>query len=259
MQRQAAVQTARLVPAGSEGAAQGEGPVLMANVAAVAHVPSQMELAADPADIAMIRELYGSRAQALIDALCAFDAYFAWYYPFKKSVPSGCDMETRNARALENAQLAIDMHEAFERVSSRGHGSYLPHAAIYKVTRDILEVGDVWAYGVSPLELQNAETKRVASALGARNITFGRNGTTMALSTLRNLLAAQHLRRGDGIISLRSRRGERLFGSEGIGRLTLPAKLKLECDVEYDPRSDTCVKAFIRLLAAHASADANSP
>ena len=74
----------------------------------------------------------------------------------------------------------------------------------------------------APLELHNAETKRVTSAGGARRITAsgaseklvpppeGAAGphqlvkrrafpTTMALSTLRKLLSKGYLRRGDGI------------------------------------------------------------
>jgi len=54
------------------------------------------------------------------------------------------------------------MHEMFERVSLGRHGSFMPHAAIYKITQSILEVGDVEAFDTSPLEMQNAETKRKA-------------------------------------------------------------------------------------------------
>ena len=59
-----------------------------------------------------------------------------------------------------------------------------------KVTRDILAVGDVWSYGTSPLELQNAETKRVASDVGATNVTFNstrENATIMSVSTFTHL------------------------------------------------------------------------
>jgi len=59
-------------------------------------------------------------------------------------------------------QLAVDMHEMFERVSLSLHGSFMPHAAIYKIMQSILEVGDVEAFDTSPLEMQNAETKRKA-------------------------------------------------------------------------------------------------
>ena len=38
------------------------------------------------------------------------------------------------------------MHEIFERVTIRNHKSFLPHGAIYKTTRDILSVADVWAF-----------------------------------------------------------------------------------------------------------------
>ena len=40
--------------------------------------------AADPADIEIIHELFGSRAQTIINALLAFDAYFKWYYSYKR-------------------------------------------------------------------------------------------------------------------------------------------------------------------------------
>ena len=44
--------------------------------------------------------------------------------------------------------------------------------------------------------------------------------TTMALSTLRKLLATQYLRRGDGVLTTPdARRKERLFGAGGTGRL----------------------------------------
>ena len=70
-------------------------------------------------------------------------------------------MSVREARALDNMQRAIDMKEIFERVSIRNSKSFLAHAATHKVTRDILTVGDVWAMDLSPLELQNANTKLV--------------------------------------------------------------------------------------------------
>lgn len=184
------------------------------------HVPSAIELAADPADLAIIRELYGSRAQTLINILLAFDGYIAWYYPYKASIPFLCDAGTRMARALSNCQTAIDLHEVFERVTIRNHKSFLPHGAIFKSTRDILLVGDVWAVGSQSLELQNAETKRTAETSGSRRLTTSASGmmrkplhgkegpaklvpskgysSSMALSTLRTLLAAQKLRRGDG-------------------------------------------------------------
>ena len=68
-----------------------------------------------------------------------------------------CDMPLREARALENMRAALDMHDAHERVSIYSHKSFLVHGAIYKVTRDILRIGDVWAVDLSPLELQDAE------------------------------------------------------------------------------------------------------
>ena len=149
-----------------------------------------------------------------------------------------CDMELREARALDNMRRAIDMMEIFERASIKSHGSYLIHGAIYKSTRDILAVGDVWSVDLSPLELQNAETKRAAEGSGSKHLTFNHNTIikhpppmknahvegpqplvkaqgykgSMASSTMKHLLAAQLLRRGDAEFALPdSRRKERLF------------------------------------------------
>ena len=87
----------------------------------------------------------------LLNILFSFDAYFAWYYPLKDSVPLYASQSVKEACALDNMCSAIDMHEMMERVSIRRHKSYLFHAAICKVTRDIELVGDVWAFGTSSL------------------------------------------------------------------------------------------------------------
>ena len=254
-----------------------EPPVYMAQRAEVQYIPSALEREADPEDLKIIRDLFGSRAQTIINALLAFDAYFNWYYALKKSVGLFCEKSKREERALDNCRKAIDMHEMFERCSICSHGSYLMHGAIFKVTRDILRVGDVWAFSLSSLELQNAETKRVATSGGSRHLTMSTEGqtrraprgatetgpisktkgygTTQAISTLRKLLGAQMLRRGGGVVALPdSRRKERLMA----GRTKILATgVKLELvDKDYSPCHDTCLKAFVRLLAAqNASAE----
>ena len=152
--------------------------------------------------------------------------------------------------------------------------------------RDILQVGDVWAAGTQSLELQNADTKRTASSIGCRNLVVRGQGTrqtpvdrsdrtgeqrvtstrgygnTMARSTLLNLLSTQYLRRGDGIVAMPdSRRNERLFGAEGTGRSSLCracTKLSL-VNASYNPRLDTCLKAYIRLIAVRADHPAPDP
>ena len=227
---------------------------------------SAIEQAADPEDLKVIHDLFGSRGQLIINSLLAFDAFFAWYYPLKDSIDMDSSLEEREARALDNMRTAIDVHEIFEFCSIRNHKSFMPHGAIFKVTRDILTVGDIWAYCLSALELQNAETKRVASSGGSRRLQITTSGqtrrgalpvisatsgysSTMAISTLRKLLGARVLRRGDGIIALpESRRKERLLA----GRTKLASKMvKMEVLMrDYDPRQDTGIKAFVRLLAA---------
>ena len=237
-----------------------------------------MEKAADPEDLQMIRDLFGSRAQTIINLLLAFDAYFDWYYPLVTSVPLFCDYAVREQRAFENMRAAIDMQEAFERVSICNHKSFLPHGAVYKVTKDILEVGDIWRVDMEPLELQNAESKRVAEKISARRLELSKSGqtlvgprhgygparlvstkgysTTLAISLMRNLITTQKLRRGDGLIDMpASRRNERVFGVTGSGRSKgLRCGVKLEnLGKDYSPRDDSCLKAFVRLCAARAA------
>ena len=143
-------------------------------------------------------------------------------------------------------------------------------------SRDILLVGDVWATDLSPLELQNAETKRVASSSGSRRLQMSSSGqsvaglktgtygpprlittrgysTTMALSTMKHVLSHQELLRGNSTHSLPdSRRKVRLFGQ---GRTkTLSSHIKYEHVEDYEPREDTCIRAFVRLLAQAATA-----
>ena len=43
------------------------------------HIPTYLEEQADPADIDMIHELYGSRAQTLINILLSWDGFLFWY------------------------------------------------------------------------------------------------------------------------------------------------------------------------------------
>ena len=109
---------------------------------------------------------------------------------------------------------------------------------------------------------------------GPANLIITKGYTaTMALSTLKHLLAAKYLRRGDGIISTpASRRKERLFGVTGAGRTRRVSTGKKRCrpvgdskslllepghvpaaqrcyvdDESPEPRSNTCVRAFVRL------------
>ena len=236
--------------------------------------PSAFEQAADQECLATIRKVYGSRARTLINILLSFDSYFAWYYPLKKSIPYGSSEEVKEARAFDNCCSAIDMQEMFERVSapSNGHGSFLPHGAVFKVTRDILEVADIWAHDLSALELQNAESKRVFESGGARHLKVSHEGkthkkvaggehrmvatkgygSTAAISTLTKMLSTAQLR--DGTFSMPdSRKAHGLFGEKAAGRTTL-VKLEYACDAsaDYDPAKDTSLHAFVRMLAARA-------
>ena len=213
---------ARVVADGDD-AADAVAATPKKGVAGLTHEPTSLERECDPADLQVIRDLYGSRAQTLINALLSFDGYFAWYYPLKNDCPEfGLEPdEAEKAKRLElmftNTCSAIDMHEIMERISIRSHGSYLFHGAIFKLSRDIDLVGDVWACGTASLEMQNAETKRVADSGGSRRLTTSNAGvsrkpmrgshegpaqlvvtkgynTTMVISTLNKLLALEYLR-----------------------------------------------------------------
>ena len=180
----AAKQAVRSVAAVAMDPALPPDPTLLqAERARLQHKPTAVELAANQKSLAVLRKMYGSRAQTIINILISFDAFFAWYYPFMKSVPYLCDIPSREQRALDNCRKAIDMQEAFERISHHNHGSYLPHGAVFKVTRDILEVGEVRAHDLSALELQNAESKRVYETGGARRQEFTTEGTTHKKAT----------------------------------------------------------------------------
>ena len=259
-------------------AASGDTGALQASRAKLVHVPSEMEKAADPAHVKIIRDVYGSRAQTILNALLAFDAFFAWYYPLKKHTLELFDTDTAKVeqRALDNCQRAIDMHESFERLTlagKLGHKSFLPHGAIFKLTKDILKVGDSSRFSVSALELQNAETKRTGEQGGARNIELRQSGfkrvpssqeetkvvptigygTTMSLSILRKLLGKKLLQLGDGLLRMPlMRRAERLFGAFGPGRSKQKSEGKHELLAlrHNDPSGDTCVAAFVRSMAA---------
>ena len=79
----------------------------------------------------------------------------------------------------------------------------------------------------------------------------------MSISILKHLMSAQKLRRGDGpagILMPDSRRSERLFGHQG--RTSYRASgVKLEhLQDDYNPTEDTCIKAFVRLIALAAVA-----
>ena len=125
--------------------------------------------------------------------------------------------------------------------------------------------------------MQNAETKSVAKSSGSRRLEMADSGymlvpmqggkfgperlvrtkgssTTMAVSTLTHLMVSQKLRRGDGpdgIAMPDSRRSDRLFGD--VGRTSYRSSgvkmEKLDQEEDYDPRDDTCIKAFVRLIA----------
>ena len=242
------------------------------------HEPTALERAANPSDLAIVRRLFGSRAQTLINTLLGFDGYFNFYYPYKESIPLDASQEETEAHALKICRAGVDLHEIYERVTIRNGKSFLPHAAWGKVVRDIIRVKDVWAFCLSALELHNALVKRVAESGGARRVVVGNAGlarkplrgkagpsqlverkgypTTASISCLQKMLAAKALRTGYGLEGMRlggieSRRRERVFGATGTGRSkALSTGIKIEkLGADYEPEHDTCLQAFVRLLA----------
>ena len=68
--------------------------------------------------------------------------------------------------------------------------------------------------------------------------------TTLAVSTFSTILAGQYLRRGGGVLALPDcRRTQRLFG---VGRTKLSTSSLWAPG--YDPCSDTCVRAFVKVM-----------
>ena len=222
-----------------------------------------------------LKAKYGNWAIPAIRTALAFDAYFSWYYAWRNKVPLDAPREDKETRALENMQLAVDMHETFERVSLSRHGSFMPHAAIYKITQSILEVGDVEAFDTSPLEMQNAETKRKARSTGATNRTTIPEGVsqrgprkkegppglhtvaaraaTTATTTLKKVVTSTNLQRGKPGAPATipaERRTEKTFGSTGTGR-SKPERsgVKLQqTSQEISPRDDSVLLALTRMI-----------
>ena len=58
-----------------------------------------------------------------------------------------------------------------------------------------------------------------------------------------------YLRRGDGIAAFEdSRQKERLFGMRGRTKPMPAGDNEAKRNAEYNPLTDTCIKAFVRLL-----------
>ena len=78
--------------------------------------------------------------------------------------------------------------------------------------------------------------------------------TTVALSVLKHMLMQDVLRRGDGLHRVPdARRTERLFAHGRTKLFSNGIKLeKVGVEGDYLPQTDTCISAFIRLLAAAA-------
>ena len=76
----------------------------------------------------------------------------------------------------------------------------------------------------------------------------------MAVTTLKHMLVQQELHRGDGMFTIPdSRRNERLMATGRTKHLSTGVKIeKLLIEDSYDPRADTSLKAFVRLLAQQA-------
>ena len=87
-----------------------------------------------------------------------------------------------------------------------------------------------------------------ANLIQTRGIT-----TTSSVSTLRKLIAKRYLAEGNSDLALpASRRNDRLFGEKAVGRSS-SARVAHACmklmGADYDPRTDSVLKAFVRMLA----------
>ena len=90
----------------------------------------------------------------------------------------------------------------------------------------------------------------------ARLVSTSRMSNTMAVSTMNHILMQNTLRRGDGEFRVPdSRRTERLLQTGRTKHLSAGLKQeKVGVEEIYNPRKDSCVKAFARLLRSEAAA-----
>jgi len=270
------------------GAAVGRGRAAFAARRSAASEPAPSvvyeataaERRCDPTHLALIRDTFGSRGNTLIGIICAWDAYLRWYRANGSHEVEFLDtnVDAVEQHALRCCQLAIEQQEAFERVSGKAHKSFLPHLAVFKITRDKLRVGDNTKADMSALELLHAEVMRTARQQAPKNKEIrgayvannpakpgaegagthavrGGGEATMTVSTLKTLLGRKALIAGACPWAMPlSRRGERLMVD---GRMTLRRRaVRVESlNDDYRPEEDTVMEAFVRGLRANAVAD----
>jgi hypothetical protein len=185
-----------------------------------------MEEAADPEHLRIIRELFGSRAQTLINSLLTFDAFLGPGLVLSLQGERALAGRAGDARGAGTRQHAARHRHGRDAGARFGLQAQLLHAARrhLQTTADILSVGNVWAFDLLPLEMHNAEAKRTGAASGSRRTTLSTSGqaqvkpsrnsgeegpaqlvqtkgnsTTQSLSILNNLLVSKVLRQGDGM------------------------------------------------------------
>ena len=89
--------------------------------------PAAVEEAADPEHLKTIREMYGGRAQMIINILLAFDAYFNWYYPLLE------DCRGLLGAELEKKERVV----ASEAMQILGGAGYLRGNLVERVYREV--------------------------------------------------------------------------------------------------------------------------
>ena len=213
-----------------------------------------------------------SHAQVIINALLTMDGYLVVYRIAMKPMEFlGQDEAVKESHAFDLVCGMIDYCEILERVAKRKHKSWYPHVCLYRWGQWILEKGDIWAVHMSALELLNAETKRTAESNGSKclerrahgfaqhgPLKVGANGPvrlvetkgyggSLSESVMTHMAAKQAQRRS--LTGVRTRVSERLFGVvRRLGRVTLARfGIKHDACADIDPRSDTCIRAFVRL------------
>ena len=222
-------------------------------LAGLVHISAALELAADPADIKVVRGLYDSRAQTILNALLSFDGLLQLVLSSEGSVEDRTKVELCE---LDNFQTAIDLqlHEICEHLSIRNHKSFLFHGAIYKVTRDIHTVANPGTFGTyHPSSFRMQTQSALLSCPHRKGLSFRTQGSSGWVFTRgtkaryasqeRRAMAprwlSQHLTfcyseaegvPGNGLVATpMSRRKERLFGVSGTGRTkNISAGLKAE-------------------------------
>lgn len=110
----------------------------------------------EDADIAALRQKYGSHMDLVRLIFQAWSAYGLLYAEWMQEWPSEIDETVKQRRALSFLRRAIDFSEGMKDVSYQKHKSWYVFLTVWVASRQIAERGDLWAYATGPIEQRGA-------------------------------------------------------------------------------------------------------